>query len=80
MDLRTVRRNGPGLAECESEAAWRRLWGDRRAHRSLDTRGPVSNVAQEKQAQEAKNAELHKIDRGDIPPLRIAALYAAGKA
>jgi hypothetical protein len=37
-------------------------------------------VAQEKQAQEAKNAELHKIDRGDIPPLRIAALYAAGKA
>src|SRR5882757_1355526 len=45
MDLRTFRRNGPGLAECESEAAWRRLWGDRRAHRSLDTRGPVSNVA-----------------------------------
>lgn len=77
MDLRTFRRSGPGLAECESEAAWRRLWGDRRAHRSLDTRGPVSNVAQEKQAQEAK---LHKIDRGDIPPLRIAALYAAGKA
>jgi hypothetical protein len=31
------------------------------------------------QAQEAKNAELHKIDRGDIPPLRIAARYAAGK-
>jgi hypothetical protein len=27
MDLRTFRRNGPGLAECESEAAWRRLWG-----------------------------------------------------
>jgi hypothetical protein len=53
---------------------------DRCARRSLDTRGPVSNVAQEKQAQEAKNAELHKIDRGDIPPLRIAALYAAGKA
>ncbi|MDT5357533.1 MAG: hypothetical protein QOJ56_6065 [Mycobacterium sp.] len=45
MDLRTFRRNGPGLAECESEAAWRRLWGERRAHRSLDTRGPVSNVA-----------------------------------
>ena len=45
MDLRTLRRNGAGLAECESEAAWRRLWGDRRAHRSLDTRGPVSNVA-----------------------------------
>jgi hypothetical protein len=45
MDLRTFRRNGPGLAECESEAACRRLWGDRRAHRSLDTRGPVSNVA-----------------------------------
>jgi hypothetical protein len=45
MDLRTFRRNGPGLAECESEAARRRLWGDRRAHRSLDTRGPVSNVA-----------------------------------
>jgi hypothetical protein len=45
MDLRTFRRNGPGLAECESQAAWRRLWGDRRAHRSLDTRGPVSNVA-----------------------------------
>jgi len=45
MDLRTFRRNGRGLAECESEAAWRRLWGDRRAHRSLDTRGPVSNVA-----------------------------------
>ena len=42
MDLRRFRRNGPGLAECESEAAWRRLWGDRRAHRSLDTRGPVS--------------------------------------
>jgi hypothetical protein len=32
------------------------------------------------QAQEAKNAELHKIDRGDIPPLRIAVLYAAGNA
>jgi hypothetical protein len=45
MDLRTFRKNGPGLAECESEAAWRRLWGDRRAHRSPDTRGPVSNVA-----------------------------------
>ena len=45
MDLRNCRRNGPGLAECESEAAWCRLWGDRRAHRSLDTRGPVSNVA-----------------------------------
>src|SRR5271157_5025529 len=45
MDLRTFRRNGPGLAECESEAAWHRLWWDRRAHRSLDTRGPVSNVA-----------------------------------
>ena len=45
MDLRTFRRNGPGLAECESEAAWRRLWVDRRAHRSRDTRGPVSNVA-----------------------------------
>src|ERR1700682_2830793 len=45
MDLRTFRRNGPGLAECESQAAWRRLWGDRRAHRSRDTRGPVSNVA-----------------------------------
>jgi hypothetical protein len=45
MDLRTFRRNGPGLAECESEVAWRRLWGDRRAYRSLDTRGPVSNVA-----------------------------------
>jgi hypothetical protein len=45
MDLRTFRRNGPGLAECESQAAWRRLWADRRAHRSLDTRGPVSNVA-----------------------------------
>src|ERR1700730_600807 len=27
MDLRTFRRNGPGLAECESQAAWRRLWG-----------------------------------------------------
>jgi len=27
MDLRTFRRNGPGLAECESEAPWRRLWG-----------------------------------------------------
>ena len=25
MDLRTCRRNGPGLAECESEAAWCRL-------------------------------------------------------
>src|SRR6185436_14747923 len=45
MDLRTFRRAGPGLAECESEAAWRRLWADRRAHRSPDTRGPVSNVA-----------------------------------
>ena len=45
MDLRTSRRNGPGLAECESEAAWRRLWGDRRAHRSLGTRGPFWNVA-----------------------------------
>jgi hypothetical protein len=38
MDLRTFRRDGPGLAECESQAAWRRLWADRRAHRSLDTR------------------------------------------
>ena len=27
MDLRTFRRNGPGLAECESQAAWRRLSG-----------------------------------------------------
>jgi len=45
MDLRTFRRAGPGLAECESQAAWRRLWADRRAHRSPDTRGPVSNVA-----------------------------------
>jgi hypothetical protein len=45
MDLRTFRRAGPGLAECESQAAWRRLWADRRAHRSRDTRGPVSNVA-----------------------------------
>ena len=38
MDLRTFRRNGPGLAECESQAAWHRLWGERRAHRSLNTR------------------------------------------
>src|ERR1700739_2265997 len=45
MDLRTSRRNGPGLAECESEAAWRRLWGNCRAHGSLDTRRPVSNMA-----------------------------------
>ena len=45
MDLRTFRRDGPDLAECESQAAWRRLWADRRAHRSRDTRGPVSNVA-----------------------------------
>jgi hypothetical protein len=45
MDFRTFRRNGPGLAECESQAAWHRLWGERRAHRSLDTREPVSNVA-----------------------------------
>jgi hypothetical protein len=45
MDPRTFHRNGPGLAECESEAAWRRLWGDRRADRYLDTRRPVSNVA-----------------------------------
>jgi hypothetical protein len=45
MDLRTFRRSGPGLAECESQTAWRRLWADRRAHRSLDTRGQVSNVA-----------------------------------
>jgi hypothetical protein len=33
MDLRTFRRNGPGLAECESEAAWRRLWAERRGPR-----------------------------------------------
>jgi hypothetical protein len=45
MDLRTFRRNDPGLAEYESEAAWRRLWRDSGAHRSLDTHGPVSNVA-----------------------------------
>ena len=45
MDLRTFRRNGPGLAECESQAAWCRLWADRRPHWSLDTRGPVSTVA-----------------------------------
>jgi len=45
MDLRTFRRNGPGLAECASEAAWRRLWADRRGRWSRDTRGPVSNVA-----------------------------------
>jgi hypothetical protein len=44
MDLRTFRRNGPGLAGCESQAAWRQLWADRRAHRSLDRRRPVSNV------------------------------------
>ncbi len=30
--------------------------------------------------QEAKNAELHKIDYSHIPPLRIAARYAAGRA
>jgi hypothetical protein len=35
MDLRTFRRNGPGLAECESEAAWRRLWGLSRNRRSF---------------------------------------------
>src|SRR3954447_23529927 len=40
MDLRTFRRNDPGRAECEAQAAWRRLWADRRAHRSRDTRGP----------------------------------------
>jgi hypothetical protein len=45
MDLRTFRRNDPGRAECESQAAWRRLWADRRAHRPLDTRGPVTNGA-----------------------------------
>jgi hypothetical protein len=45
MDLRTFRRDGPDLAGCESQAAWRRLWAGRRAHRSRDTRGPVSNVA-----------------------------------
>ena len=62
MDLRTFRRNGPGLAECEAEAAWRRLWGDRRAHRSLDTRGPVSNVA----------AFGHNLDTGGKPIQRCA--------
>jgi hypothetical protein len=61
MDLRTFRRNGPGLAEFESEAAWRRLWGDRRAHRSLDTRGPVSNLA----------ASGHNLDTG-ANPLNVA--------
>jgi len=44
MDLRTFRRNGPGLAECESQAAWRRLWATV-GRIVLDTRGPVSNVA-----------------------------------
>jgi hypothetical protein len=62
MDLRTFRRNGRGLAECESEAAWRRLCGDRRAHRSLDTRGPVSNVAY----------LGHKLDTGGKPIQRSA--------
>src|ERR1700741_1011558 len=42
MDLHTFRRNGPGLAECASPAAWRRLWAGRRAHRSLDTRADRS--------------------------------------
>jgi len=37
MDLRTFRRNGPGLAQCESQAAWRRLWADHRGHWSRDT-------------------------------------------
>src|SRR3954470_5149936 len=45
MDLRTFRRNDPGRAACDAQAAWRRLWADRRAHRPLDTRGPVSNGA-----------------------------------
>jgi hypothetical protein len=29
--------------------------------------------------QEAKNAELHKIDNSHIPPLHIANRYAAGR-
>jgi hypothetical protein len=45
MDLRTFHRNGPGLAECESQAAWCRLWADHRGHWPRDTHGPVSNVA-----------------------------------
>jgi NTE family protein len=62
MDLRTFRRNGPGLAECESQAAWRRLWADRRGHWSRDTRGPVSNVA----------AFGHNLDTGGKPIERVA--------
>jgi hypothetical protein len=30
--------------------------------------------------QEAKNAELHKIDHSHTPPLRIAVWYAAGRS
>jgi hypothetical protein len=29
MDLRTFRTNGPGLAQCEAETAWPRLWAQR---------------------------------------------------
>jgi hypothetical protein len=74
MDLRTFRRNGPGLAERESEPAWRRLWGDRRAHRSLDTRGPHTHSAA---CQELAKTGTNRGDRAtrtgraDVPDLDV---------
>ena len=72
MDLRTFRRNGPGLAECESQAAWRRLWADRRAHRSLDTRGPVSNVAASWPQFGYRGANPFNVVRGACASSRVA--------
>jgi hypothetical protein len=38
-----------------------------------------AHIAEIQAEQEQRNAALHKIDHGDISPLRIAARYAAGR-
>ena len=39
-----------------------------------------AHIAEIQAEQEARNAELHKVEHSHIPPLRIAERYAAGRS
>jgi hypothetical protein len=82
-------RRKPSLAVHEACSAWRRRTnGESASFRTLRTpdhlapsaANPAGRHVEEIWAeQEAKNAELHRIDHSHIPPLRIADRYAAGR-
>jgi hypothetical protein len=53
---------------------WRRTAPRRANHAALQ-----AQIAEIQAEQEAKNVELHKVDLGHIPLLRVAERYAAGR-